>query len=198
MIDYPTIILAALLIFFYGLVSRVSEKSPITAPMVFAGIGILASPIALNLLDIKPVATVVKLIAEITLVMILFVDASTVNLRTLRLQRSIPLRLLGIGLPLTMVLGFLVAAVLVNNQNLWLAALVALILSPTDAALGQAVVTSERLPERMRQAINVESGLNDGIALAPILMCIAALSGGEHAREWFGLMAFLCGEAAYV
>ena len=190
MIDYPTIILAALLIFFYGLVSRVSEKSPITAPMVFAGIGILASPIALNLLDIKPGATVVKLIAEITLVIILFVDASTVNLRTLRLQRSIPLRLLGIGLPLTMVLGFLVAAVLVNNQNLWLAALVALILSPTDAALGQAVVTSERLPERMRQAINVESGLNDGIALAPILMCIAALSGGEHAGNGSGSWLF--------
>ena len=112
--------------------------------------------------------------------LILFVDASTVNLQMLRIKRGIPGRLLGIGLPLTMALGFVVAAVLVNNQNLWLAALVALILSPTDAALGQAVVTSERLPEGMRQAINVESGLNDGIALAPILMCVAALSGGEH------------------
>ena len=60
MIDYPTIIFAALLIFFYGLVSRLSEKSPITAPMVFAGIGILASPMALNLLDVKPGATVVN------------------------------------------------------------------------------------------------------------------------------------------
>ena len=89
-----------------------------------------------------------------------------------------------------MLLGFVVAAVLVNNQNLWLAALVALILSPTDAALGQAVVTSERLPERMRQAINVESGLNDGIALAPILMCIAALSGGEHAGHGSGSWLF--------
>jgi sodium/hydrogen antiporter len=180
MIDYPVIIFAALLIFLYGLISRVSEGSPVTAPMVFAGIGILVSPMAFNLLEVKLGATVVKLIAEITLVMILFVDASTVNLRTLRMQRGIPIRLLGIGLPLTMLLGFAAAAVLVNNQNLWLAALVALILSPTDAALGQAVVSSERLPEKMRQAINVESGLNDGIALAPILMCIAALSGGDH------------------
>ncbi len=89
-----------------------------------------------------------------------------------------------------MLLGFVVAAVLVNNQNLWLAALVALILSPTDAALGQAVVTSERLPERMRQAINVESGLNDGIALAPILMCLAALSGGEHPGQWYRVPGF--------
>ena len=101
-------------------------------------------------------------------------------------QRGIPSRLLGIGLPLTMVLGFLIAAVLVNDQNLWLAALVALILSPTDAALGQAVVTSDRLPERLRQAINVESGLNDGIALAPIMMCIAALSGEQRRRESSG------------
>jgi sodium/hydrogen antiporter len=181
MIDYPTIMFAALLIFLYGLISRVSERSPVTAPMVFAGIGILAGPLALNLFDVKLSATLVKLIAEITLVIILFVDASTVNLQTLRLQRGLPLRLLGIGLPLTMGLGFLVAMMLVNNQNLWVAAMVALILSPTDAALGQAVVTSERLPEQMRQAINVESGLNDGIALAPILMCLAALSGGEHA-----------------
>lgn len=180
MIDYPTIIFAALLIFIYGLISRVSERSPITAPMVFAGIGIVVGPLGLNLIDVSLGAAVVKLIAEITLVLILFVDASTVNLRTLRLKRGIPVRLLGIGLPTTMVLGFVAAAVLVNNQNLWLAALVALILSPTDAALGQAVVTNERLPQEMRQSINVESGLNDGIALAPILMCLGAISGGEH------------------
>ena len=192
MIDYPTIIFGALLIFCYGLISRISERSPITAPMVFAGIGILVGPMALNLLDVKLGATVVRLIAEITLVIILFVDASTVNLRTLRIQHGVPLRLLGIGLPLTMVLGFVAAAVLINNQNLWLAALVALILAPTDAALGQAVVTSQRLPEATRQAINVESGLNDGIALAPILMCIAALSGGEHAGNHSGSwLAFL-------
>jgi NhaP-type Na+/H+ or K+/H+ antiporter len=180
-IDYPTIIFAALLIFVYGLISRISERSPITAPMVFAGIGVLVGPMALDLVDVNVGATVVKLIAEITLVIVLFVDASTVNLKKLRMQRGIPVRLLGIGLPLTMALGFAVAAILVNNQNLWLAALVAFILSPTDAALGQAVVTSESLPEKVRQAINVESGLNDGIALAPILMCLAAISGGEHA-----------------
>jgi len=189
MIDYPTIIFAALLTFLYGLISRVSEKSPVTAPMVFAGIGILASPLVLDLLNVKPSAEIVKLIAEVTLVVILFVDASTVRLKSLKMNRGIPIRLLGIGLPITMVFGFLIALVFVNNQNLWLAALVALILSPTDAALGQAVVSSERLPENMRQAINVESGLNDGIALAPIMMCIAALSGGEHSESssgsWF-------------
>jgi sodium/hydrogen antiporter len=97
MTDYPTIIFAALLIFLYGLISRISEKSPITGPMVFAGIGILASSVCFNLLDIKLGATVVKLIAEVTLVVILFVDASTVKLQTLKIQRGTPLRLLGIG-----------------------------------------------------------------------------------------------------
>ncbi|MBM4326670.1 MAG: sodium:proton antiporter [Deltaproteobacteria bacterium] len=190
MTDYSTIICAALLIFFYGLISRVSERSPITAPMVFSGIGILVGPTVLSLLNVQIGGAVVKLIAEITLVIILFVDASTVDLRTLKMQREIPLRLLGLGLPLTMALGFAAAALLVNNQNLWLAALVALVLSPTDAALGQAVVTSDRLPEGMRQAINVESGLNDGIALAPILMCIAAVSGEGHSGNGSGSWLF--------
>jgi sodium/hydrogen antiporter len=193
MIDYPTIIFAALLIFGYGLISRVSESSPISAPMVFAGIGILAGPLALDLFEVNLNATVVKLIAEITLVIILFVDASTINLQTLRTNRGMPLRLLGIGLPLTMVLGFVAAAWLINVQNLWVAALVGLILSPTDAALGQAVVASKGLPENIRQAINVESGLNDGIALPPILMCLAALSGAAHTSShpdsWLVFMA---------
>ncbi len=193
MIDYPTIILAASLIFCYGLISRVSENSPISAPMVFAGIGILAGPLAFDLFEVKLNATIVKLIAEITLVIVLFVDASTVNLQTLRANRGLPLRLLGIGLPLTMLLGFMAAAWLINVQSLWVAALVALILSPTDAALGQAVVASKSLPEHIRQAINVESGLNDGIALPPILMCIAALSGGAHTAShpdsWLVFMA---------
>jgi sodium/hydrogen antiporter len=193
MIDSPMIIFAALLIFGYGLISRVSESSPISAPMVFAGIGILASPIALDLFEVNLNATIVRLLAEITLVIILFVDASTVNLQTLRTNRGMPIRLLGIGLPLTMVLGFVAAAWLINVPNLWVAALVALILSPTDAALGQAVVASKSLPERIRQAINVESGLNDGIALPPILMCLAALSGAEHTSShpdsWVVFMA---------
>ncbi len=193
MIDYPTIIFAALLIFCYGLISRVSENSPISGPMVFVAIGILAGPLAFDLFEVKLNATIVKLIAEITLVIVLFVDASTVNLQTLRGNRGLPFRLLGIGLPLTMALGFVAAAWLINVQSLWVAALVALILSPTDAALGQAVVTSKRLPENIRQAINVESGLNDGIALPPILMCLAVLSGagqaGSHPDSWLVFMA---------
>lgn len=99
-------------------------------------------------------------------------------------ERHLPIRLLLIGLPLTMVLGVGAAIGMFPGENLWLLALMALILSPTDAALGQAVVTSERVPLRIRQAINVESGLNDGFALPPILICLAVLSGEAGETKW--------------
>jgi len=116
-------------------------------------------------------------IAQLTLILVLFIDASTLNLRVLMRDRRLPMRLLFIGLPLTMVLGILLAIPLFPGIDIWTLALMALILSPTDAALGLAVVSSEIVPLRIRQTINVESGLNDGIALPPILVCIAVLSG---------------------
>jgi sodium/hydrogen antiporter len=165
----------ALLVFAYGLVSAVAEKSPITAPMVFVTVGILASPLGFNLFTAKADSAGVQLITEITLILILFSDASTIDLQRLKTDYKVPLRLLGIGLPLTMVLGMLVAIPLFPGMSLWLIALMALILSPTDAALGQAVVTSKKVPAKTRDAIGVESGLNDGIALPPIMACLAAV-----------------------
>jgi len=165
----------ALLVFVYGLVSAVADRSPITAPMVFVAAGVLASPLGLDLFDVKAESEGVQLIAEITLILILFTDASTIDLQRLKMDYGVPLRLLGIGLPLTMVLGMIAALVLYPGMSLWLIALMAFILSPTDAALGQAVVTSEKVPLKLRDAIGTESGLNDGIALPPIMACLAAL-----------------------
>jgi len=128
-------------------------------------------------------APAVKILAEVTLILVLFVDASTLDLRKLKRDRALPVRLLGIGLPLTMVLGALIALPLFPDEPTWKILLMALILSPTDAALGQAVVTSEHVPLRIRQTINVESGLNDGIALPPILICLAFLSGETHGDQ---------------
>ena len=116
------------------------------------------------------------ILAEIALIIILFVDASLINLPRLIRERSIPVRLLLIGLPLTMLLGIVLAFPIFRGMNVWILTLMAFILSPTDAALGVAVVKSEAVPEKIRQSINVESGLNDGLALPPILICIAALS----------------------
>ncbi len=175
--DYPIIIFAALLAYIFGLFSKLSERSPITGPMVFVAVGIAAGPLGFGWLKVSVNAELVRVVAEITLVLILFVDASLINLPALIRTRGIPLRLLLIGLPLTMLLGILIAWPMFPGLTIWMLALMALILSPTDAALGQAVVKSESVPERIRQAINVESGLNDGIALPPILLCIAVLAG---------------------
>jgi sodium/hydrogen antiporter len=199
MSEYPIFIFISLLILGYGLFSKIAEKSVVTAPMVFVVVGLLTWVFKGDFLRAGVDAPLVKIVAEITLILILFVDASTINIRLLLRERKLPLRLLLIGLPLTMVSGILIAIPFFPGANIWVLALMALILSPTDAALGQAVVTSKFIPEKIRQTINVESGLNDGIALPPILVCIAILSSTSHAASglsyWilFTLKQFLLG-----
>lgn len=173
------ILFTAILIFVFGLFSRLSDRSPITAPMIFVAVGILVGPLGLDLFKSNLDSELVQTIAEVTLVLILFIDASTIDLRSLIKEYKIPLRLLFIGLPLTMVLGLLLAMPLFSGMSLWLMAMMAFILSPTDAALGQAVVNSEKVPEMIRESIGVESGLNDGIALPPILACMAVLAAAK-------------------
>ena len=175
--NHLAVAIIAILILAFGLVSQKAEKTPLTAPMFFVAIGIVLSPLGLNLLNLEINAEITRTIAEITLIIILFVDASFIKLKHMRARlQGIPFRLLGIGLPLTMLSGVIVGMVLFPQWNLWLVALLALILSPTDAALGQAVVKSESVPIKVRESISIESGLNDGIALPPILVCIAVLS----------------------
>ncbi len=180
--EYPIFVFMALFIFVFGLFSKRAEKSMVTAPMIFVLIGILAANFTFDFLSEGVHAPVVKIVAEITLVLVLFIDASTINLKELIRERKIPIRLLLMGLPITMIAGILLAIPLFPDVNIWALALMAFILSPTDAALGQAVVTSKMVPEKIRQAINVESGLNDGIALPPILICIAALSTQQETQ----------------
>ncbi|MCI0472530.1 MAG: cation:proton antiporter [Ignavibacteria bacterium] len=185
MAEYPIIAFAALLFLIYGLFSKAAEKSVVTPPMVFVIIGIIASNFPVSFLNGGVNAPLVKIIAELALILVLFVDASTIDLKKLIKERRLPMRLLFIGLPVTMVLGTLIAIPLFPGINIWLILLMALILSPTDAALGQAVVTSELVPEKIRRTINVESGLNDGLALPPILVCLAVLAGGESQGAGF-------------
>ncbi len=175
--EYPVIIFAALIILLYGLFSRLSEKSIITGPMVFITVGIIMSFFIGKDWREGITASWVEPIAQITLILVLFLDASTLDLKALLKDRQLPMRLLFIGLPLTMVLGALFAVWLFPGINIWWLVLLAVILSPTDAALGLAVVTSKIVPLKIRQTINVESGLNDGLALPPLLICMAVLSG---------------------
>lgn len=199
MSEYPIFIFIAVLILGYGIFSRLAEKSIVTAPMIFVVVGILTRNFTGDNVEVGINGLLVKILAELTLILVLFIDASTINLKELIRERSLPIRLLFIGLPITMILGALVAIPLFPDMNIWVLILMALILSPTDAALGQAVVTSKFVPEKIRQTINVESGLNDGIALPPILICIAALaddsSHGSGFSYWslFTLKQFIYG-----
>lgn len=183
MTDFPALIFAAALIFVYGLFSRAADRSPLTAPMFFVAVGILAGPAGLDLFRIEADLAAVRVLTEVTLVLILFVDASAVDLKKLLAERAIPMRLLLIGLPLTMLTGALLAWPLYPGVDIWLLVLMALVLSPTDAALAQAVILSRQVPERLRRWISVESGLNDGIALPPIFACLAVLSSDPGAAQ---------------
>lgn len=190
MAEYPVIVFTALLILGYGVFSKLAERSVITAPMVFVTVGIIISFFVGEEWKEGINATWVEPIAQITLILVLFLDASTLDLKALMKDRRLPMRLLFIGLPITMIMGILIAIPLFPGIDLWPLAMMAIILSPTDAALGLAVVTSEIVPLRIRQTINVESGLNDGIAFPPLLICIAVLAGhstGESGFSYWGV-----------
>ena len=187
---HQLLIFFALLIFSFGLFSRLAEGKSITGPMVFMTIGILGSTLVFGFIHATPEMGPVKLVAELALTLVLFIDASLIDKSALAgASPRIPGRLLLIGLPLTMIAGTLLGVALFPDVSIWAIILMALILSPTDAALGQAVVKSEDVPTRIRQSISVESGLNDGIALPPILICMALLGAeaGEHEGAWLGI-----------
>jgi NhaP-type Na+/H+ or K+/H+ antiporter len=168
----------ALTLIAFGVVSRRVDGTPITPAIIFVGVGLLVGPQALDLLDTPPTGESVKLLAEATLTVVLFADASRIDMRTLRREYSVPARLLGLGLPLTIAFGALLAAALFGALSVPEAVVLAVLLAPTDAALGQAVVTEPRLPSRIRQGLNVESGLNDGICV-PLLFIVLAVAEAD-------------------
>jgi NhaP-type Na+/H+ or K+/H+ antiporter len=192
--DHQLIVLSAIIILFFGLFSKLAERSIITAPMVFVSIGLLLGPYGLSLLHIDVEAEAIQLLAEITLIIILFVDASFIKLSHIKSRlQGLPIRLLFIGLPLTMLLGSITAFFFFPSYDVWLLVALALILSPTDAALGQAVVKSQTVPSNIRDSISAESGLNDGISLPPIFVCLAVIASGlghiSNEDHWFTFMA---------
>ncbi|MFI5005055.1 MAG: cation:proton antiporter [Solirubrobacterales bacterium] len=170
-------------------VSRRLSGTPITPAMVVVAIGVLAGPLVFDGLTVGPASLTVRRLAEATLAVVLFSDSSRIDLRALRREASLPVRLLGIGLPLTIALGALVALALFGSFSLSEALILGVILAPTDAGLGSAVVTDPSLPQRVRQSLNVESGLNDGICV-PILLIVLATSsqagGAAHPAQVIG------------
>lgn len=154
-------------------VSRRLKDTCFTPAMAFVLIGLVVGPLVGNVVAPAPAGAAVRTLAETTLAIVLFADASTIKPRLLKREAAVPLRLLGIGLPLTIVLGAALAKGVFSGLNVAEAVVLAVLLAPTDAALGQAVVTEPRLPSRIRQGLNVESGLNDGICVPLLLVSLA-------------------------
>jgi sodium/hydrogen antiporter len=183
-----------------ALVSRRLARTAVSGPMVLVAAGIASGPVGLDLLDVSQDAEAVKLLLEVALVAVLFTDAAGVRWSALRRDDALPLRLLGLGLPLTMAIGAIGAWLLLPGFTVWELALVGVILAPTDAALGQPAIADPRVPATVRRGLNVESGLNDGIALPFFVVLLAASTGdtdGAGAAEVF-LLALLLSTAVGV
>src|SRR6478735_2789829 len=179
--------IVALALICVAAVSKRIAGTPITPAILFVAIGLLVGPKFLGGVDIESTSGTVRGLAEATLALVLFSDSSRIDFGSLRRDHSIPVRLLGLGLPMTIAFGAVAGALIFDQLTLGEAAILAVILAPTDAALGQAVVTEPRVPGRIRQSLNVESGLNDGICVPLLFAAVAAadvaseISGGRGA-----------------
>ena len=175
--DWSLAIVALTLLGVAAVSGRLSG-TPVTPAMLFVVVGLLVGPKVLGEIDVDSSSSAVRTLAEATLALVLFCDASRIDLGQLRREAGVPRRLLGIGLPLTIALGAVAAAGIFGQLSIEEAVILAIVLAPTDAALGQAVVTEPRVPQRIRQGLNVESGLNDGICV-PLLFAAVAVADVE-------------------
>ncbi len=170
--------LAVFLLIYSAIAGRI-ERSLISGPMVFTAVGFILGADVLGILSIRIDGEGLRLLAELTLAMVLFTDAANTDFSIVKRNLGLPERLLLVGLPLTIMVGFLVAAVVFPRLEILEMALLATMLAPTDAALGKPVVTNPSVPVAMREALNLESGLNDGICV-PIVVLLLGLAIGTQ------------------
>ena len=200
--EAPTFLALALVLLGFGLISARLSRTVLTAPILFVVFGLLLGPLGADVVQIDFTGIALKSIAEFTLVLVLYTDAARINVKTLWRYHSLPTRMLVVGLPMTILTGTLAAMLVFPELPVFEAALLATILAPTDAALGQAVVTNGDVPVRIRQTLNAESGLNDGIALPVVLLfasfALAPAGPAQDAAGWveFGLLQVTLGPLA--
>lgn len=179
------LLLVSVLILVFGALSERLKRSPFTPPMIFVGVGLAAGAGWFGSFGEYDGVELTRVLAELTLILVLFTDASRVRFRELEAGYQLPLRLLALGMPLSLLLGAALAKLSFPHFSVASALVLAAVLVPTDAALGQSVVSSPNVPLRIRQALNVESGLNDGLAL-PFVLVFAALANmsNDSATSW--------------
>ena len=185
---YENLAILCAFIFVYSVLSKGLGRTPVNGAVVFALFGLAFGPYGMNLLKLDVTTEGLGILAELTLALVLFTDAANADLGVLKKSFRIPQRLLLIGLPLTILLGFGVGVFMFDNLTLLEVAILATMLAPTDAALGKAVVTDESVPDNIRQALNVESGLNDGICV-PILFVFLALVSSTNTEGGTSMLA---------
>ena len=193
--EYSNLAIIAAFAFSYSLVASRLEKSRFNGALVYVLVGFLCSNQVFGWVDIQIGGEGLKTLAELTLALVLFTDSANTNLVTLRRIEAIPIRLLLIGLPLTIVFGFGIGALFFEELGFFEIALLATMLAPTDAALGKAVVTNQAVPDSIRESLNVESGLNDGICVPVLLFFLALAVGDTESSRAAELMATLSTQA---
>jgi NhaP-type Na+/H+ or K+/H+ antiporter len=186
-------ILAAFAFLFSAIAGRI-ERSTITGPMIYVLFGLLAGPMVFGVLKLDVQAVELRVIADLTLALVLFIDAANANLSTLRTHAIIPRRMLLIGLPLTIALGIATGTVIFPDLGFYEVCLLATMLAATDAALGKGVVTNQVVPARLREGLNVESGLNDGLCVPVLLVFLALATGTTHGEGGTSLALTLVAE----
>ena len=172
-LDIAALAVVSACVIVWGLVSARLERWDVSAPIAFVVLGLVVTHGPTTIIDFNLHSSTIRSLAEVTLALVLFADASRVNVRALRSDVALPARLLGIGLPLTIGAGAVTAALLFGSSGLWVAAAIGAIVAPTDAALGASIMQDERVPSGVRRLLNVESGLNDGIATPFVNLFIA-------------------------
>ena len=172
----------------YSLVAGRFERSIISGPMVFVIAGFIMGPFVLGWLQDDVSRSGLRVFADLTLALVLFCDASSSDLSVLKRSAAIPSRMLLLGLPGVILLGVVVGAILFPGLSIFEVAALATMLAATDAALGKAVVTNKIVPARLREGLNIESGLNDGICV-PILFVFLALAAGKVGEDGVSGMA---------
>jgi NhaP-type Na+/H+ or K+/H+ antiporter len=174
-----------IIVILYAAVAVWLGRRSITMPMFFVVFGALAGANGLGWINFSLDSEEIKLLVEITLALLLFADSSTLKLHQLKEDSTLPARLLGLALPMIIFLGGLLAYVFFPQEKIGFALLISAILAPTDAALGLPIFTNRRVPVRIRRALNVESGLNDGIA-TPFVTLFSALAVAELTQNFSG------------
>jgi sodium/hydrogen antiporter len=166
---YENLAILSIFVLLYSIIGGRLERTPISGAIVFTAFGLIFGPLGLGLLNLDVDSEGLRSIAELTLALVLFTDAANANLGVLKKIFRIPQRLLLAGLPLIILLGFALGVLVFDGLSLLEIAILATMLAPTDAALGKAVVSDKSVPDYIREGLNVESGLNDGICV-PILL----------------------------